>query len=76
MGEAMSGAIYKDEGLDLDDVWVTLERSKDGLLRVIIDSSDAFPIDLFPLGVPKLRLQINDHVFETRADGSLQPVAE
>lgn len=73
----MSEAYYKDGGLNLDDVWVTLERSKeDGRLRVIIDSSEAFPIDRFPLGVPKLRISINDYDFETRADGSLQPVAK
>ena len=87
----MFEAYYKDEGLNLGGVFVTLERSKlDGRILIEIDTAEAEGEDVFESsGVPKLRIFINDSKLELQEDGSLvvdgpgepgygdpQPVAE
>lgn len=74
----MSEAYYKDEGLNLDGAFVTLERRPtDGRLVVEIDTTDCDQTDWWPsLKFPRLLICINQWTFQVMPDGSLQPVAE
>ena len=71
----MSETIYKDEGLILDGVFVTLQRSRrDGMILIEIDTAELEGDDVFEGNVPKLRLAVNDSVEETTPDGGWRSV--
>ena len=69
----MSTSYYKNDGLNLGGVFVTLERSKlDGRILIEIDTTGAKGEDIFESsGVPKLRLFINDSKLELMEDGTM-----
>jgi hypothetical protein len=69
----VSGAVYKDEGLNLGGVYVTLERSqRDGRIIVEIDTAGAEGGDVWDdeAMVPRLRVVINSDVGNLGPDGS------